>query len=96
MSSFVSQPFDVVAPVEKIPAKVSTKLPDKNRVIKNSTIERSVPTSQANINWDNGSPSSTTFSIASKGFFVDPDKRSTSLGYNYTKTCYSTKCNRCY
>ena len=86
MSSFVSQPFDVVAPVEKIPAKVSTKLPDKNRVIKNSTIERSVPTSQANINWDNGSPSSTTFSIASKGFFVDPDNASLMFSVKVKKT----------
>lgn len=76
MSNYMSNPFEVLSPVDKIPAKVSTKLPNKNKLIKNSTVERAFPTSQTNINWDSGTPSSTTFNIASKGFFIDPDNAS--------------------
>lgn len=76
MSNYMSNPFEVLSPVDKIPAKVSTKLPNKNKLIKNSTVERSFPTSQTNITWDSGTPSSTTFNIASKGFFIDPDNAS--------------------
>lgn len=76
MASYSNTPFEVVRPDEKIPAKVTNRLPDKNKIIRSSTVERATPTSQASINWDAGTPSSTNFNISSKGFFMDPDNAS--------------------
>ena len=74
--SFPQTPFQIISPEDKIPMKVNSKLPTKNSIIRGSTVEKAVPSSPATLDWAYGTPSSTTFNINSKGFFMDPDAAS--------------------